>query len=523
MAHGSGPSGLRQDLLLGVIVAAAVALRLTGLERDIWVDEYSSIQVAMAPEPWMALRNYDHPPLYFLLLRGWSWLGTSDVMLRLLSVILGVATLVTLISWVRTYASVPAWIAGILAASLPILVRYSQEIRDYGLLLLLVALAFSQARRLIVSPTPWGPYIGIAICLSLATATHLIGVFAILSVATYAVLQEGVWRRISWSKGLVALALPFLTFGLFYLFFQSHLAQRDTSNWWMPPSGPAVWRDAISSLLGIPPLYWIPVAKGDGLTAQAARQLTATLQAIPYLLAGLLVMPGNWRRSLPLLAAVLAYLIPVAIYSRIFVPIVIDRTLLPALLPLLAFAAVRWSDLRWATARRLATVAVIVLSLTWATVWVRSISRASIEPWRSVALMVEKARRPNSPLLHYGWVEGILAHYLKQPVPKSASVHLHSRDSIEHSLQNVEAAIAASQPGDPVVLVARMFLWRPGERVWFDLLGARLAQRLGDPTESYQLGILLVRVYQPGNTPGPEARLAPAAKADQMAIDARQG
>ena len=57
-----------------------------------------------------------------------------------------------------------------LAATLPLFLRYSQELRDYGLLLLATALAFLAARRLAAAPERWGPALGLAAALSAASA-----------------------------------------------------------------------------------------------------------------------------------------------------------------------------------------------------------------------------------------------------------------------------------------------------------------------------------------------------------------
>jgi uncharacterized membrane protein len=79
-----------------------------------------------------------HPPLYYLLLHVWSLLGTNEVLLRLPSVVFGVAAI-----WVlyKLGATIAGERVGLLAALIlavsPLHIYYSQEVRMYALLFLL--------------------------------------------------------------------------------------------------------------------------------------------------------------------------------------------------------------------------------------------------------------------------------------------------------------------------------------------------------------------------------------------------
>src|SRR2546427_598955 len=82
---------------LAVISAAQLALLLAHLGRDsLWLDEVTSADVAGAPwgRVWAFFRSLpEQHPLYYLLLRGWTILGTSEATLRSLSVGLAFAIL----------------------------------------------------------------------------------------------------------------------------------------------------------------------------------------------------------------------------------------------------------------------------------------------------------------------------------------------------------------------------------------------------------------------------------------------
>lgn len=51
------------------ILAFAAAMRLVGIDKRLWLDEGSSYVQATALDFVATARNYDHPPLYFALLR----------------------------------------------------------------------------------------------------------------------------------------------------------------------------------------------------------------------------------------------------------------------------------------------------------------------------------------------------------------------------------------------------------------------------------------------------------------------
>ncbi len=124
----------RPELLL---VAVALVLRVARLNRSISGDELSSLFIAS--RDWGSLlqsliREDAHPPLYFLLLKGCLWLGTSEWIVRLISVMFGV-----FVCWL-VYRIVmvcgdrrQAMASGLLVAVAPQAVWVSQCARGYTL------------------------------------------------------------------------------------------------------------------------------------------------------------------------------------------------------------------------------------------------------------------------------------------------------------------------------------------------------------------------------------------------------
>ena len=119
----------------GGILALGAGLRLWGLgSESFWQDEawtWSIIQGSIG-ELFHALINHDaHPPLYYLLLRGWSWIfGNSEFSLRLPSALLGIAAL-PVIYTIGVYVKdrVTGVLAMLLLALSPAHVYFCQEAR----------------------------------------------------------------------------------------------------------------------------------------------------------------------------------------------------------------------------------------------------------------------------------------------------------------------------------------------------------------------------------------------------------
>ncbi|HVJ00581.1 MAG TPA: glycosyltransferase family 39 protein [Sphingomonas sp.] len=128
------PTLRRADLLLVPILLLAAALRIATCDYSLWFDEIASVTFAhQAPgrlwSGWMVRES--NPPLYYTMLGGWIRLfGTSDVAVRLLSVITGLTGIVAAWWLARRIGGVRAGLfaAALLAVSAAHL-DYSQEAR----------------------------------------------------------------------------------------------------------------------------------------------------------------------------------------------------------------------------------------------------------------------------------------------------------------------------------------------------------------------------------------------------------
>jgi len=119
------------------LVGLALAVRLYQIGgQELWLDEAFSCYVVTLPNWFKTILVDNNPPLYYLVLRAWTWIaGTSEAALRLPTALAG-TLLVGLIIWAAREIfnrEVALW-AGIVAALAPVQIYYSQQARVYPIL-----------------------------------------------------------------------------------------------------------------------------------------------------------------------------------------------------------------------------------------------------------------------------------------------------------------------------------------------------------------------------------------------------
>ncbi|NPA89933.1 MAG: hypothetical protein GXO55_00540 [Chloroflexi bacterium] len=121
---------------------------------SLWADEGNSAAQALRPLPEIIRRAAMdiHPPLYYILLHGWTRVfGTGEWGLRSLSALAGIGVVLLVWALARVlWGRTTAWVVGVLAAFHPLLVYYAQEARMYMLLTLWGTLAAYALMRLIL-------------------------------------------------------------------------------------------------------------------------------------------------------------------------------------------------------------------------------------------------------------------------------------------------------------------------------------------------------------------------------------
>jgi hypothetical protein len=258
-------------LVLGIIVLGGLILRGHHLaERCIWFDEAFSWKLIEFPFSEMLERiaRDNHPPLYFVLLKGWAavW-GTSLLALRSLSVLLGGVSLVG--AYLFTVEAL--WTAdepaartarrraiGLFVAAAVALnvfqIHWAREVRMYTLGTSLAAFSgWALFRALHSSPTAYRPWLLLGLLNLLFIYTHYYALFSFVAQSLFVgglllVQARGrlwaVWKdprlgRAVLSAGVVVVGwLPWVP-----IFLKQHEQVRE--GFWIKPV--SVWRVAEAS------------------------------------------------------------------------------------------------------------------------------------------------------------------------------------------------------------------------------------------------------------------------------------
>jgi 4-amino-4-deoxy-L-arabinose transferase-like glycosyltransferase len=243
------PFGARTILFL--LLAVGLVLRLPGLDRDLWYDEALSFFDARGTDAvvtkiipngpeftsdmfaqdggWRGTlqavsRTEWTPPLYFLLLRLWVKLfGERDLILRLLSVILAVATIPAIfLLGRRVFDEKTGLAAAAVLALLPSHIQFSQEVRAYALAVLLTTLAswaFWSAYQVVGQPKErryWLLYVGLA---AASLYTHYLTAGIFIAHGLFALIQPG-GLRLPLVKRLILVAVVIALVFTPWLFYQ---------------------------------------------------------------------------------------------------------------------------------------------------------------------------------------------------------------------------------------------------------------------------------------------------------------
>ena len=171
-------------LLLLVALGTFLRFYMLGV-KSLWLDEASSVWIVHLRWPeflrllWWGEANM---ALYYFLLRGWIHLGSSELWLRSLSALFGVAAIpATYAFGTRFLGRKVGFMAAALLAVHSFHIHYSQDLRSYSLVTLLLIL--SSYAFLIILETPgrtssWMLYIASS---TLAIYAHVFAAFVLVS------------------------------------------------------------------------------------------------------------------------------------------------------------------------------------------------------------------------------------------------------------------------------------------------------------------------------------------------------
>jgi uncharacterized membrane protein len=385
----------KEHWLLPIMVLATLVRFYDLTAAAIWCDEGSSLLLSQnsLSDIWVHAAHDVHPPLYFLLLHGWiDWFGDGIFSIRTLSALPGIITVglgVWLVDLLATRRA--ALLAGILLALLPTAVRYSQEVRMYSLLGLLLIGATIALVYWVRQPRRNGYLVVYALLMAAAFYTHyftalcVIGHWLWLAVVR---LQPGYRlrhvQRPAWWLANLAIVLLYLPWVPNLIDLVQHMDA-------LKANGDVGWEDPVT-LSSLPSMIWLFFTQDDGGTLPFWLFITLPLALLAVIGVALARDRSVFRGSV--LLALFGVLPVLLVFAVSFIsPVFIERYLTAYALglPMLVALAV---DRLYAHFRVLA-LAILVLFIGVELVGVKN--NASANPDEQFSVMVDYVNQHFAP------------------------------------------------------------------------------------------------------------------------------
>jgi len=420
------------------ILAVATLARVVGVTRwSLWLDEiYSASLRTQEPLAQLLYVPYDpHPPLYFLLMRGWTavW-GTGPVAVRSLSVLLSVATVLGMFVLGRALFDVDT---GLIAAAFFALsttqIHFGRTARMYPLFALLTVASLYYFARLpaerrgtdllYVGSRTDLLYVGSTVAL---LYTHVFGVFVVLGEHLAMGARRGFVRQIEWRRWLgvsAAVGVLFLPWTL--LLAEQVLALLGggtgggVSIGWIPEPSLGLLRNTAFMYAGSPwELY--PIVSGNPATIPLARAVLAILAL------GVLLSLGGWKQwfggrdgaaagqgfrpTAIVLLVVLSTIVAVPyLTSMVLAPIYFPRFTVAAMVPLGLLVANGISRIR---PRSLGILAILLLLGSSLVLTATYYEGTTQEPWEPATDVAERTMEAGDlVVVQPSWATGYFAYY----------------------------------------------------------------------------------------------------------------
>jgi len=177
-----------------------------------------------------------HPPLLFLLLYFWHFVGRSELMLRLPSVLAGTVACWFIFKWIQIVFGKAAGLVGLVAFTFcPALIALSAQLREYALLLFGIAAALCFLERAFQEESVSGMwcfagflYVAILSHYSAVFFTAAIGIYSLVRIADSRLPRKVI---VAWAVGQAgALAI----YGFLYATHVSKVKKENLAMWSNP-------------------------------------------------------------------------------------------------------------------------------------------------------------------------------------------------------------------------------------------------------------------------------------------------
>lgn len=431
MSHSAHRPNVVWAVAIGLAIVVAVALRWYDLSGEsLWYDEgFTAWVVSLSPAEIVQVSRADtSPPLYYLLLHGWTRVfGGTELSLRGFSALCATLTIpvVALIA-VRLTGSRRGILAALAVVAFSVLqVRYAREARCYALLSLLSAIQF-HAMLVFRDNRSWLAAARAILAGAAMLYTHnMMLVYVACAAVAFVVLPSRRTVRGRVFDAIVAL----LAMGVLYLpWLDELLAQvrRVDGAFWVPvPSSESLLR-MIQSIYGGRADYAtnalvslaVPAPVGTALGWSAIAMLVIAMLAL---------LTGRRRPRLDTLAVLMCALLPVVaiyLYSRLRTPLFIDRVFVPSSVLCAVLPGMLLSRWRAGSTRSTAGGMTVLLVLFAATSSIGFVGFERKEDWRSATRFIESIGSHSTRVIVFVGNEGQLLYSYYRDASRGDAPHL---------------------------------------------------------------------------------------------------
>ena len=178
--------------LILLLISSLLVRIISLLKSSIWHDEGFSLMLASRSplDIWLGSARDVHPPLYYEILHFWTEIfGNSVLSVRSLSLVAGIIVvwLGYQIAFMISKKRNVALLAGLLLSLNPFLIRYSQEVRMYGILGVFLLIAIIGLIKVSKDSKDWVGYVLYVIGVSAGLYTHYFTAMVVIAFWIYIV------------------------------------------------------------------------------------------------------------------------------------------------------------------------------------------------------------------------------------------------------------------------------------------------------------------------------------------------
>jgi uncharacterized membrane protein len=178
--------------LILLLISSLLVRSISLLKSSIWHDEGFSLMLASRSplDIWLGSARDVHPPLYYEILHFWTEIfGNSVLSVRSLSLVAGIIVvwLGYQIAFMISKKRNVALLAGLLLSLNPFLIRYSQEVRMYGILGVFLLIAIIGLIKVSKDSKDWFGYVLYVIGVSAGLYTHYFTAVVVIAFWIYIV------------------------------------------------------------------------------------------------------------------------------------------------------------------------------------------------------------------------------------------------------------------------------------------------------------------------------------------------